>query len=183
MTRKQIADCPVAKKPAQEPAPSAETIHVRRAKHPSSTKWSHCLFRSLLVPALILSGALAIWADSEAIEDPALDPVERFLPNSYGDAWLTLDRDEDGQIDYAVKVDNRGYKLREAMDFNYDGKMDDFYFYANDVLQRQELDSNFDNQVDIWIYLWRGVYVRKWERDTDYDGVIDISRDYDEPRE
>jgi len=133
----------------------------------------------------------AIWLVSIVLCLPALaadttepagsDQPSRFDPAAYSEGWLTSDRDDDGTVDYAVQVDDDGNKLREAMDYNFDGRMDDFYFYANDVLQRQELDSNFDEVIDIWIYMWRGVYVRKWERDTDYDGVVDIVRDYDEP--
>ena len=113
--------------------------------------------------------------------DTALDPDVRFDPAAYAVGWLIADRDSDGTVDYAVRVDERGYKLGEAMDFNLDGRMDDFYFYSNNVLQRQEIDSNFDQAIDIWIYLWRGVYVQKWERDTDYDGAVDMIRDYGRP--
>jgi len=86
---------------------------------------------------------------------------------------MLLDRNEDGIVDYAVQIDDRGEKVREAMDFNNDGLMDDFYFYSNGVLQRQEVDTNYDRRIDVWIYLRRGVYIEKWERDRDYDGVID----------
>ncbi len=89
-----------------------------------------------------------------------------------------LDRNEDGTPDYAVRVNDRGQKLHEAMDFNFDGKMDDYYVYANDVLQREEIDSNYDGEIDIWVYLRRGVYIRMWERDTDFDGVIDLREVY-----
>ncbi len=120
-------------------------------------------------------------AGENELTDAALDPDARFDPAAYAVGWLIADRNSDGTADYAVQVDERGYKLREAMDFNLDGRMDDFYFYSNDVLQRQEVDSNFDQAIDIWIYLWRGVYVQKWERDTDYDGAVDMTRDYDRP--
>ncbi|MEE8440475.1 MAG: hypothetical protein V3S41_02045 [Spirochaetia bacterium] len=125
--------------------------------------------------------AVPVVGDNES-PSPALDPDERFDPATYTVGWLTSDRDNDGRVDYAVRVDERGYKLREVVDFNLDGRMDDFYFYSNDVLQRQEVDSNFDQAIDIWIFMWRGVYVQRWERDTDYDGAVDQCRDYDEPR-
>jgi hypothetical protein len=133
--------------------------------------------------ALVLAFVVVTQAagDNDSI-DGSLDPVARFDPAAYTAGWLTADRDGDGLVDYAVQVDERGRKLREAMDYNLDGLMDDFYFYSNDVLQRQEVDSNFDQAIDIWIYMWRGVYVRKWERDTDHDGSVDITRDYDQPR-
>ena len=64
------------------------------------------------------------------------------------------------------------------MDFNHDGMMDDFYFYANDVLIREELDTNYDGAIDLWVFLHRGVYVERYERDTDFDGIPDIVKDY-----
>lgn len=99
--------------------------------------------------------------------------------DEYSDSeWLTLDRNEDGAIDYAVLVSRSGNKIHEAMDFNHDGLMDDFYIYENNVLKREEIDSNYDGKIDIWIYLNRGVYIRMWERDTDFDGVIDERTEY-----
>ncbi|MFP4113262.1 MAG: hypothetical protein ACOC2Y_02350 [Spirochaetota bacterium] len=107
-----------------------------------------------------------------------LSSWQAFDPEAYQDGWLTLDRNDDGTVDYAVMVNDAGNKVREAADFNRDGYMDDFYFYENGVLQREEIDSNYDQRIDIWIYLRRGVYIEMWERDTDYDGVIDVREQY-----
>ena len=113
-------------------------------------------------------------------ESRALAAWQKWDVSEYeGPQWLLLDRNEDGVTDYAVQVAENGNKLREAVDFNYDGFMDDFYVYRNDVLQREEIDSNFDRQIDIWIFMHRGVYIRMWERDTDFDGVIDDRADYE----
>lgn len=103
---------------------------------------------------------------------------QSFDPADYGEEWMVLDRDDDGVVDYAVMLNEDGQKLREAVDFNRDGFMDDFYFYENDVLQREEIDSNYDRHIDIWIYLRRGVYITMWERDRDHDGVIDAREIY-----
>ena len=127
---------------------------------------------------LPLSGVVA---DSD-LPTAVLDPVERYDLAIYSSGWLTSDRDSNGTVDYAIQLDDLGYRVLEAMDFNYDGVMDDFYFYSNDVLQRQEVDSNFDQSVDIWIFMWRGVYIRRWERDSDHDGLVDVVQDYDAPR-
>jgi hypothetical protein len=138
------------------------------------TKFVLSIAALFALPALLL-------AASEPEEFPDSRPLsswQRFDPEEYGEEWLTLDRDEDGIADYAVMVNDRGYKVREAADFNRDGFMDDFYFYENDVLQREEIDSNFDQRIDIWVYLRRGVYIRMWERDTDYDGTIDVRERY-----
>ena len=153
----------------------AETVHVteRQALRVKPPRAGHIVIAFVLTFLVVTSVA----GEDGPIE-AALDPDGRFDPAAYIGGWLTADRDNDGRVDYAVRVDERGYKLREAMDYNLDGRMDDFYFYSNDVLQRQEIDSNFDRAIDIWIYMWRGVYVQKWERDTDYDGVVDLIRDY-----
>lgn len=131
--------------------------------------------RRTLLAALLLGAALTGWAtEPEDFPDSReLSGWQSFDPADYTDGWLLLDRNEDGTPDYAVQVNDRGHKVREAMDFNFDGAMDDFYFYSNDVLQREELDSNYDRQIDIWIYLRRGVYITMWERDSDFDGIID----------
>ena len=127
----------------------------------------------------ILLASSALFAQSNDMPDSRTREAWQHIdPAEYSDDWLMLDRNEDGTPDYAVRINDRGQKLLEAMDFNYDGFMDDFYVYANDVLQREEIDSNYDGQIDIWIYLRRGVYIRMWERDTDYDGIIDLREVY-----
>lgn len=156
----------------------AENIRVTKRQPLHMKANAQSLLMALVLAFVVVTQAAG---DNDSI-DGWLDPVVRFDPAAYTAGWLTADRDGDGRVDYAVQVDERGRKLREAMDFNLDGLMDDFYFYSNDVLQRQEVDSNFDQAIDIWIYMWRGVYVRKWERDTDHDGLVDIIRDYDQSR-
>jgi len=124
---------------------------------------------------LVLLAAVALRAadPEDAPDTRPLAGWQSFEPAAYGDEWMVLDRNDDGVIDYAVRLDDRNEKVREAMDFNYDGSMDDFYFYRNGVLERQEVDTNYDGRIDVWIHLRRGVYIEKWERDRDYDGVID----------
>ena len=56
--------------------------------------------------------------------------------------------------------------------------MDDFYYYKNGVLERHEIDTNFDLKPDIWVYIDEGVYIKKIERDKDYDGIPDIIKEY-----
>jgi len=155
----------------------AETIDVTE-KQPTHVKLPHA--RSIVLALVLTLMVTAPVAGDTDAPDPTLDPSGRFDPAAYIVGWLTADRDGDGTVDYAVRVDDSGNKLREAMDYNLDGRMDDFYFYANDVLQRQEVDSNFDEAIDVWVYMWRGVYVQRWERDTDFDGAVDLIRDYDQ---
>lgn len=133
-----------------------------------------CLPVYIVLGVLIVCPAVIGAADDSEFPDRRpLASWQRFDPDEYGDEWLTLDRNADGAIDYAVMVDDRGHKLREVMDFNHDGSMDNFYVYSNNVLQRQEIDTNANQQIDVWIYLRRGVYIRMWERDRTHNGVID----------
>lgn len=74
----------------------------------------------------------------------------------------------------------KGEMIYEAVDFNKDGLLDDHYFYANDVLIRREIDTNYDGVIDIWVYISEGVYVAGYDRDRDYDGEVDISKRFGE---
>jgi hypothetical protein len=95
-----------------------------------------------------------------------------------GGEWIKFDRNGDGRTDYAVRLDEWGHKVREALDFNFDGYFDDFLYYQRGVLVREEIDSNYDRRVDIWIYVTGGIYVERIEQDTNFDGIPDRIKDY-----
>lgn len=104
---------------------------------------------------------------------------DRWTQNtSDGKQTIKSDNNYDGIVDYLIKIDEVGNKIYEEFDFNFDSKMDDFYFYENGVLRRQEIDNNFDGNIDVWIYLEKGIYISKIERDADYDGKIDFTKEY-----
>jgi hypothetical protein len=113
---------------------------------------------------------------NESGEEPDLV----FEMEAYGENWITGDTNDDGVVDYAALLDEDLLKTHEVMDFNKDGLADDFYFYENEVLVREELDTNYDGAVHLWIYMHDGVSVERWERDTDYDGTPDFVRNYGE---
>ena len=93
---------------------------------------------------------------------------------------IYYDSDFDGTIDY-VHVFNRGNeRIEERLDYNHDGEMDDYYYYANDVLQRREMDTNYDTKIDVWVYLREGVYIQRYEQDVDFDGEIDKIKSFGE---
>ena len=91
-----------------------------------------------------------------------------------------IDTDGDGRINYIQEYDEKGDKLYEALDFNGDGELDDHYYYLEDVLKHREIDSNYDGNIDIWVYLREGVYIQSYRRDTDYDGEVDLEKRFDE---
>ena len=136
---------------------------------------------SLLLAWVVIGSIPAQPAESQYPREPRDDQF--FDVSCYGDEWMTDDRNEDGRLDYAVRVTEDLMKDREAVDFNHDGMMDDFYFYANEVLQRQEIDTNYDGAIDLWVFLREGVYVERYERDTDYDGYPDVVKDYGETQQ
>jgi len=95
---------------------------------------------------------------------------------------LDFDKNNDGKIDQAMVLDSKGNKLYEELDFDFDGEMDDFCFFANGVLERELVDTNYDGRIDLWVYMKNGVYVERYERDRDFDGVIDLVREFGKPR-
>lgn len=110
--------------------------------------------------------------------DGAVDHWE-FI-NEAGGLTIYLDTRGDGKVDFVLEQDKDGYKIMEAMDFNGDGELDDYYYYSREVLVRREVDTNYDGQVDTWVFISEGVYIERYERDTDYDGQVDLVKSFGE---
>lgn len=137
-----------------------------------------------LVPAVILGTAVLSLVTGQTAERTTFDSdreEERILSvEDYREPWITGDSNGDGAVDYALRLDDRGRKEREAVDHNNDGMMDNFYYYQNGVLSRQEIDTNYDSNIDLWIYMYDGARVDRYERDTNHDGTIDLVRTFGE---
>ena len=132
-------------------------------------------FLILLIVSLTVLGAQSAERPADS-EDEEWEKI--FDVDEYDRTWLLGDTRNDGRTDYALKRDDRGRKRFEAVDFNGDGFMDDFYLYSGGVLVRQELDTNFDGAIDLWIYMHDGARVAGYERDTDYDGTVDLVKEF-----
>jgi len=128
---------------------------------------------------LLAAVCLTAFAASED-DNAANNPVRTFEDEADGVTCVKTDRDKDGLTDYILRFDSMGIKIYEELDFNYDGDMDDFYYYASGVLCRREIDTNYDKQVDVWVYIHEGVYIERYERDLDFDGKIDLVKDFAE---
>ncbi len=75
--------------------------------------------------------------------------------------------------DNVVRHSKRGIKMYEAIDSNKDGNLDTFYYYdANGLLERQEIDSKHTGRIDLKIHFVDGVYISVIEKDTTGDGVF-----------
>ncbi len=108
----------------------------------------------------------------------SLTPATPRAGNSPGFHKVETDSRGDGFVDDVVYLNAKGQKVREELDFNRDGRMDDFLSYEDGLLVREEIDSHFNGKIDIRVYLYRGVYIERYERDTNGDGVFDVVKDY-----
>ena len=130
-----------------------------------------------LVPLFLLLLS-PVFASSPVTDIKILRSEARKAGSGRPVSLIELDKNKDGKIDGTMLLDDKGAKLFEELDFNYDGEMDDFCFYSGGVLIREEIDTNFDGFIDMWVYLLKGVYVERYERDTNFDGIIDKVKKY-----
>ncbi|MFW5802113.1 MAG: hypothetical protein ACOCVC_08755 [Spirochaeta sp.] len=111
----------------------------------------------------------------------ASDYIHSVDPEDYpASEWEHGDRDADGETDYVALQNSQGRMIQEAYDVNYDGLLDDFYFYDEGELIRRELDTVHDGQIDMWVYLVQGHLIEEIRRDTTGDGEADFVRKYSE---
>ncbi len=135
------------------------------------------LLISILITTVGAAGtepATGIDENGDGKTDQWIEPIEEDKTR------IRKDRNFDGTVDYELIIDEYARKESETLDYNYDGEMDDFYFYRNGVLIRQEIDTNYDGKIDLWVHLKEGVYIRKVERDRDFDGEVDYVKDYED---
>ena len=139
-------------------------------------------FHIFIFIAALFFTVTSLNAASEDVEDTNNDgQADKWVSvDGEGVTSLKKDQDFDGKPDYHLKFDKNGRKILEEMDFNRDGKMDDYYFYENGVLVERKIDTNHDGKIDIWVFIHEGVYIEKYERDTDFDGEVDVVKDFGE---
>lgn len=136
--------------------------------------------RRVIWAFLLIVFAVPLYADLHEADTNGDGKTDQWIERVDGKLTLVeTDRDYDGVVDHTISYDEDGRKAVEEMDYNFDGKMDDYSYYESGALAAREIDSNFDERVDLWVYLSEGVYIRRYERDTDYDGTPDIVQDYD----
>jgi hypothetical protein len=135
--------------------------------------------KTTLAAALMALAASALFPlDGKAVGDPSAAASPARTEDAGKLRSVQTDSRGDGFVDDVVYFNEKGQKVREELDFNRDGRMDDFLYYQDGVLAREEIDSHFDGRIDLRIYLYRGIYVQRYERDTDGDGVPDVVKDF-----
>jgi hypothetical protein len=138
-------------------------------------------FLIIVVAGFLISGIVVVSAQTAERGSTRNDEGKEELilsVDEYRSPWITGDTNNDGRTDYALELTERGHKRREAVDYNNDGFMDNFYFYRNGVLERQKIDTNYDGNIDLWVHMYDGVRVRGYERDTNHDGEIDLVKNF-----
>jgi hypothetical protein len=146
-----------------------------------------------LALALLLAAAPPLALQGQAVRGPGAPPPGQLsrafrdqigggsgAPSLVGEKNSVVhnDSDADGSPDYALYYDASGALVREELDFNLDGKMDDIRHYRGGVPVREEIDSDFDGRVDIWVHIIEGSFIERYERDTDGDGQPDLERSW-----
>ena len=67
--------------------------------------------------------------------------------------------------------DESGKTLRQYLDLNRDGQLDQWSFFKNGIEVYRDIDSNYDRKADQ--YRWLGTAGIRWGIDQNQDGVID----------
>jgi len=134
-----------------------------------SKKMNYTKYCMLLFIIFVISGNLFSLQRIIKVEDILIE-FDKNIENTFIEEY---DSNNDGRVDYHIRTNSDGDKVLELMDFNHDGKMDDLYFYDDGVIVRREVDSNFDLNIDIWVYIKDGNLIEKYEQDLDFNGDID----------
>jgi hypothetical protein len=127
---------------------------------------------------LILMCVLPLLAASPVTDIELLRQEARALFSKTGTRWLEIDSNNDGVIDHNMLLVRTGDKIYEEIDMNHDGIMDDLCYYKNGVIIREETDTNYDGKIDLWVFIREGIYVERYAQDKDFDGIIDITKEY-----
>lgn len=106
-----------------------------------------------------------VWLYTVEGKKPDGTPMERRVRKEVDLNW-------DGRVDMTTLYNEREEKVREAIDQDFDEKVDVVLFYEKAVNVRTERDTNGDGRMDQWLFYERGKLARK-ERDTNSDGRAD----------
>ncbi len=138
-------------------------------------------FFFIVMPVLAIDTRTYAKGDKKQAELPDVEYVDqekKWEMKGYDLPWVVVDSNGDGKNDVATRVRPNGYKkMLEVLDSNFDGLADDFaYFDETGSMLFQEIDSNYDKKIDLWISIKDGKYMKRFQRDKDFDGYVDIDR-------
>lgn len=126
---------------------------------------------------LIIPFSLFCDYSSDTNRDGIVDTWVKDL--SDGGIEILSDTNLDGKPDSTLHLNESKVSIYEESDYNLDGIMDNFYFYEYGFIIRQEIDSNYDGKIDIWVYIEdEGTSITRYEKDIDFDGVVDKIKEF-----
>ncbi len=84
-----------------------------------------------------------------------------------------IDTNLDGAKDVVRKYNDKGERLFEDSDTNYDGKLDTWLVFGKSGLTEAKFDSNYDGNADEWKF-YSGGKLTRVRRDTNHDSKPDV---------
>jgi hypothetical protein len=136
-------------------------------------------------PSLALFAAIALASCAKkaatASENDRPPPISERRTEE-GLTQQDIDLDGDGKVEiqnfYRERADAPRLLVRKELDLNHDTKIDIVsYFDLEGVLEREEMDSDYDGRFDWTDHYQHGVRVMS-EYDTDYDGRPNVFKYY-----
>ncbi len=148
--------------------------------------------RSLMsLPVLLLIGCPGAKTTGPAASSDAEEEVETVepamveKPSDDGLLLVEIDLDVDGRpevFNYYEESSSGRVLVRKEVDLNKDGRVDVRSYYDQDGrLTREEMDGDFDGQID-WVDHYVNGERGRSEVDTDYDGVFDLFKFFGDGR-
>ena len=106
-----------------------------------------------------------VWTYTVAAKDAEGRDIDRVVRKE-------LDISGDGKVDITRYYGEDESIEREAMDLDFDGRVDQVNYFEKGAIVRKERDLDYDGRPDLWVHFERGRIARK-ERDTDGNGKVD----------
>ena len=145
----------------------------------------HSVFASLLVlPVLVGCPKVDTTTEqSDAISAPSSTSLVKEQVSADGNLVVEVDLDGDGQADihnyYRTAEEGTRLLHRKEVDLNRDGRVDvTSFFTETGELEREEMDSDFDGNVD-WIDHYQSGLRVMSEVDTNHNGQYDLFKKYE----
>ena len=112
------------------------------------------------------TGKPDVWVYSVSTQDASGRPVERRVRKE-------ADLNADGRVDIVYFFDSDGQVMKETLDLDYDGKVDDTLYFEKGKKVRSEKDLDGDGRVDTWSYYDASEKLSRKERDVKGAGKVD----------
>lgn len=118
------------------------------------------------------SGKPDVWVYTVTTQDASGRKVERRVRKE-------ADLNGDGRVDIVDWYDADGQLVKETLDLDYDGKVDDTLYFEKGKRVRAEKDLDGDGRIDTWSYYDAKDKIVRKERDVKGTGRVDYWEYYE----